>query len=76
MSMVVALVGWGCRSTSGLSPEAQKIKAATYEYVYTTDSRIPQKVRRGSAPSQNSGASPVAILEGEEAKALLRKSRP
>ncbi len=72
----MSLINWGCRSTQGLSPEAQKIKEDTYDYVYTTDSRIPQKVRRGAEPTHNAGVSPVAILEGEQAKAMLRNSRP
>lgn len=74
LAAVLSLIG--CQSKSGLSPEARKVKNDAYDYVYSTASRIPQKVRRGAEPELNNDASPVAVLEGERAKALLRNSRP
>ncbi len=61
----------GC-STNGLSPEAQKVKAETYETVYTLGSHIPKKVHRGAEADSNDGASPVAVIEGEKARDVVR----
>jgi hypothetical protein len=72
---VLLLASTGCRSTDGLSPEGRRIKAETYETVYTVGSHIPKKVRRGQQADSDDSANPVAVLEGEEAKNAVRTLR-
>ena len=63
----------GCASSSsGLSPEAKKLQNERYEYIKTVDSHIPQRVLKGQKAEHNSGTSPVAVLEGEKARDILR----
>ena len=72
---VVALLclGTGCANyNSKLSPEAKKLLDERYEWVTTTDSRIPQRVLKGEYAAQNQGSSPVAVFRGERARDLIR----
>ncbi len=72
---VVALLclGTGCATNHAkLSPEAKKPLDERYEWVTTTDSRIPQRVLKGEYAAQNQGSSPVAVFRGERARDLIR----
>lgn len=72
---VVALLclGTGCANyNSKLSPEAKKLLDERYEWVTTTDSRIPQRVLKGEHAAHNQGSSPVAVFHGERARDLIR----
>jgi len=46
---------------------------ATYRTVYSTGSRIPQRVRQGEAAADDSGASPVAVMSGSQAQSAARQ---
>ena len=48
------------------------MKAETYETVYTLGSHIPKKIHRGDDSESNDGASPVAVIEGEKARDVVR----
>ena len=79
---VVGLVGLGlvlCTSgcaTRKLSPEAQKIRNATFESVTTVGSHIPKRVRKGQEPDSNDGVSPVAVIEGDRVREMMQQMRP
>lgn len=63
----------GCATTQAkLSPEAKKILNDRYEWVTTTDSRIPRRVLKGQNAAYNTGSSPVAVFHGERARDLIR----
>ncbi|GAB5560787.1 MAG: hypothetical protein SynsKO_24340 [Synoicihabitans sp.] len=71
--VVLLCLGTGCASNKAkLSPEAKKLLNERYEWVTTTDSRIPQRVLKGEYAEQNQGSSPVAVLHGERARDLIR----
>ena len=64
-------LGTGCANyNSKLSPEAKKLLDERYEWVTTTDSRIPQRVLKGEPAAHNQGSSPV--FHGERARDLIR----
>lgn len=72
---VVALLclGTGCANyNSKISPEAKKLLDERYEWVTTTDSRIPQRVLKDEHAAHNQGSSPVAVFHGERARDLIR----
>ena len=72
MSAMVGL-GAGCSSTR-LSPEAQKIRNATFESVRTVGSHIPKRVRKGQQPNSTEGISPVAVIDGDRVRELLMQN--
>ena len=72
LSLFLLVAFTGCETT-----DASKSKANDddeYEYVISTNSRIPRKVRKGSTYSQDSGSSPMGSVSGQKAKDYIGTS--
>ena len=58
VALLCVLTGYATTQAK-LSPAAKKILDDRYEWVTTTDSRIPQRVLKGQDADYNNGSSPV-----------------
>ncbi|MDA7916632.1 hypothetical protein N9B49_00260 [bacterium] len=74
LSLFLLVAFTGCESTG--ANKSKSDDEGEYEYVTSTNSRIPRKVRKGSSYNQDSGSSPLGTVSGQKAKDYIGSGGP